>query len=300
MKSYHGLVLIGLISIQFVSARLENVNIKHGKVKLLSMKEMRFCYISFVTVDGEKYLIKQKKPLNKLLGVVRDALTAHIAESFGIGMAHRVDIIPAGKEFPGKFRADWPATIHTIAPGKMIKAQEGAYYEMKIKQANIGFRRDMLPWMIKHETLVKVVALDTFLCNHDRHRGNLFYNVKTDSFCAIDMDSAWKYNLCALACNNFTEMLNDKKLQLSTKEVKALTLYRDYIQFLIDNHQPEDTIKMYDYFAEKAGFVEGSDLYTQKFAEGLAYNKTMIMRSYQDAKKLVTIVDQLIKKHKKL
>jgi hypothetical protein len=287
-----------LMCVPFIFAEFTEIDIENADVQLLSMQEMRFCYISFVRINGEIYLIKQKKVVNKILGAVRDPFTAHIAETFGI--AHRVGVIPADVEFSGKFRTDWPATIHTVAPGKMIKAQNSRYDGMNIKQADVGFRRDMLSWMAKHPVLVMVVALDTFLNNHDRHRGNLFYEPKTDSFCAIDMDSALKYNLCALGCKNFTAMLYDRHLNLSNKEIKTLGLYKEYLEFLIDNHKAEDTLGTYNYFVEKSGFVEGSALYTQKVALELERNRRMIMESYQDAQKLVKIIEQVIKKAKKV
>jgi hypothetical protein len=251
-------------------------------------------------MDGQYFLIKQKTArfLRKILGVVRDSLAAHVAESFG-DIAHKVDIIPAGASFPRKPRLDWPATIHTVAPGKMIKAQNSAYNRMNIKQADIGFRRDMLYWMAKHPILLIIVALDTFLCNHDRHRGNLFYELLTDSFCAIDMDSAWKNNLCALACKNFTKMLHDRRLRLSSKEIKTIKAYKECLEFLIDKHHPEDTLAMYNYFAEKAGFVKGSALYTEKIALELERNRRMIKESYKDVQRLIIILDELIKVSKK-
>jgi hypothetical protein len=307
MKINYGMVCVVLLSSHVMFARLEVLDNTLSKVKLLSTEEMRFCYISFVKINGTKYIIKQKKSnfIRKIVGVVRDSITAHVAENFGSGLgldadlAHRVDVISAGEKFPGKRRKDWPATIHTIAPGKMVKAQDTRYNSMNIKQADIGFRRDMLVWMAKHELLIMMVALDTFLCNHDRHRGNLFYTPSTDSFCAIDMDSAFKYNLCALACENFTKMINNRKLALSSKEIQVLTTYRKHLQFLIDNNHSEDTLSMYNYFAEKAGFVEGSDLYTERVAEELESNRAMIIQSYEDAKQLVKIVEQLIAKHTK-
>ena len=157
----------------------------------------------------------------------------------------------------------------------------------------------MLEWMKKHPQLILIVALDTFLCNHDRHRGNLFYRAKTDSFCAIDMDSAYKHNLCAISCKNFMAMLNDPKLRLSNKEIYILIEFRKHLQFLIDKHGPRNTLIMYDYFADKAGFIEGTSLYTEKVAIELMANRAMILQSYQDVKRLVKIVGKLIRKSQK-
>jgi len=278
-------------------AEFQEVNIDNVSAELLSKEKMRFCYISFVRINGHKYLIKQKHVLRKILGCVRDALTAHIAESFDI--AHKVKIIPANKNFPGKIIPKWPATIHTIAPGKMIKAQNSQYNRMDIKQAEIGFRREMLHWMAKHPVLIIVVALDTFLCNHDRHRGNLFYDARHDSFCAIDMDSALKYNLCALACKFFSAMLNRKNNNLSHKEIKVLQKYKEYLEFLIAHNPAQETIALYNSFVEKAGFIPGSSLYTKKLELELDRNRRMIRESYKDAQRLVQILEKVVKRAKK-
>jgi hypothetical protein len=247
------------------------------------------------------YVIKQKRKhhFDKIISVVLDAITAHIAEIFDANIAHHVDIIPAGQYFPGKPYTDWPATIHTLAPGKMMNAQWSAYRRMNIKQEVTGFRRDMLAWMFKHVTLRKIVALDTFVCNHDRHRGNLFYDSVRNIFCAIDMDSAYRHNLCAMACQNFIKMMNDKKLKLNNKELYALIEYKKYIECLMRTFRPEDIMQMYDYFAAKAGFVEGLPLYSAVIGE-LVSNRAMIKQSYEDARKLVEIVDEFIEKQKSL
>lgn len=297
------------ISCVSLGADLHEIDIENAQVELRETLEMRFCYISFVYINGQEYIIKQKKSncVRKIGGVVRDTITAYVAENFAkahyntddFKIAHQVRIIPAGKEFPGKLRIDWPATIHTIAPGKMIKAQEGAYRRMNIKQADVGFRRDMLSWMIKHPVLIMIIALDTFVCNHDRHRGNLFYDAKNNSFCAIDMDSAFRHNLCALGCKNFMQMLQDKNLRLSSKEIKALMTYKKYLDFLITRFHPEDILAQYNEFAQQAGFVSGSVLYTQRLALELENNRRVIRESYIDVQRLVIIVDKLIRKAQK-
>jgi hypothetical protein len=291
----HGLRLVALYSLMVVHNMYPEliVNLESTNVRLIETLEMRFCYISFVEIDGHEYIIKQKKTdfQRKLVGVVRDAVMAHFSENFI--NAHLVGVIPAGKEFIGKPRTDWPATIHTIAPGKMMKAQDSPYNKINIKQADIGFRRDMLKWMMRDDTIMRMVAYDTFLCNHDRHRGNLFYNPKDKTFCAIDMDSSFKHNLCDLACNNFQVMLNDE-INFKKKEIEALIEYKRYLQFLIDNFSPKCTLKMYDYFLFKAGFVEGAEFYLPKHVLEVQDNKRVITRSYEDAKRLVKIIEHIV------
>ena len=298
MKMYRVILSALCAFSQVLHARLNILDIEPRHVELIRSYEVEYSHISFVKIYGKMYVIKQKKlkHRDKIVGVVLDAITAHVAEIFDSGIAQHVDIIPAGKQFPGKPRTDWPATIHTVAPGKMMNAQRGIYRRMNIKQEATGFRRDMLAWMSRHITLRKIVALDTFVCNHDRHRGNLFYDSARNIFCAIDMDLSYKYNLCAMACHNFTKMINDKKLQLSGKELYALIEYKKQLEFLIKTFPPEDIMNMYDYFAAKAGFVEGSPLYTSAVRGELANHKVMIVQSYEDAQKLVEIVGRLIEK----
>ena len=290
-------LLLGMIT----RADIHSISLDEMHAKLVRALEMRFCYITFVKVEGDEYLIKQKKSrfLRKIVGVVRDALTAHIAESFNADLAHKVRILGVGKKFPGKPRVDWPATIHTVAPGKMVKAQNSAYNRLDIKQADIGFQRPMLAWMAKHPTLTMMVALDTFLCNHDRHRGNLFYDAKRDSFCAIDMDSAWKHNLCALALKFFKHLASDKRVRLTPKEIRTLRMYKKHLEFLIEQFKPEDTLALYNQFVEEAGFIKGSPLYSEKIALELDRNRRMIKESYGDVKKLIPVLEQLIKTAKR-
>jgi hypothetical protein len=222
---------------------------------------------------------------------------AHLAE--GVIPAHRVGIIPAGVPFPGKPRTDWPATIHTIAPGKMLKEQNSPYNAMSLKQRDTGFTLDILSWMMEDDVLMRIVVFDLFFCNHDRHRGNLFYDLRTDTFCAIDMDSAWKYNLCVFACKNFEHMLESKYFYLKSKEIKALIKVKEYLQLLIDNYKPKSTIQLYEYFVQKAGFLEGSDIYIPKFVDEMVDNKRMIARSYEDAQKFVKILESAITRARK-
>src|SRR5690606_8064152 len=134
--------------------------------KLIRSIVMRFCIISFVKIKGKEYLVKQKRFLYKLLGAAKDALTAHVAEELypltKEYIAHRVDIIPAGKNFPGKKYPEWPATIHTIAPGAVMRELKGKcpYSGMKLQQGEIGITRAMIASVAQHWQLPFILALD--------------------------------------------------------------------------------------------------------------------------------------------
>jgi hypothetical protein len=238
------------------------------------------------------FLIKQKRSLRNLLCVVHDAVAAHIAERFAI--AHKVDIIPANMPFEGKRHQSWPATIHTLASGKTIKQQRGIYRKMNIKQAGTGFRRDMIAWMAKHNDLIKIIALDIFLCNHDRHRGNLFYNAKTDRFCAIDMDLLFKYGLALYASQNLRKMVDYELFPITHKEFFALVELRDTLEFLVNTYTPEDIIVLFDDYMVQAGLIEGSSLDISHIKSEADSDKSMIRYNYQECQELIKTLDYVL------
>jgi hypothetical protein len=89
-------------------------------------------------------------------------------------------------------------------------------------------------------------------------------------------------------------MIKARKLKVRGKELYALIEYRKHLQFLIETFRPEDIVEMYDYFAAKAGFVEGAPLYTPALKWELGRCKMMIVTSYEDAKKLICMIGNVI------
>lgn len=278
--------------------RIHVVDINTKNTKLIRSIVMRFCVISFVKVRGDEYIVKQKRFLYKLLGPAKDALTAHIAESLYPDItddyiAHRVDIIPAGKEIVGKPYPEWPATIHTIAPGKVMRELKGKCpYDVNLKQGQIGITRSMISDIAGHWQLAIILALDTFVCNQDRHKGNLFYLKSDNSFCAIDMDSSYKYNLAQLSYENFKQML--KKPTFNSKEIKALNQYNETLHYLLDTFSAKDILDLYDFYLEEAGFVNKSKFYTDKLKKIVNSNKKVIKESYPYVKKIVALLDDFL------
>src|SRR5438477_1975366 len=152
---------------------------------LINGFESKNSFISYVMIDGIMYLLKQKKTPSKQFCVVRDAFAAWIAQNLHI--AHSVEIIPPGN-FSGKEKAYWPATLHSIARGKTIRAQpESKYYNLYLKQrlaheelANRWLTETIIHQMTWHKQLPIIIGLDLFICNTDRHKANIFYDPETD------------------------------------------------------------------------------------------------------------------------
>lgn len=270
-------------------------------IELLNTRETKNCFVSLVKINNKVYLVKQKKDSRKQLAVVRDTLAAYIA--FKLKIAHEVAIIPQKKNFPGKIKSDWPATLHTLAPGETVRAQRNSKYNaLRLRQfwsgaKNIqekGLTHSIISHMSWHNQLPIIVALDLILGNSDRHCGNLCYDPETDTFCAIDMDDTFNKDLCIFACKKIKMMIEDEKVIFTQKEIKALIIMRDTLKFLVAKHKPAHLIKQLHSFATKAGFVKGAAIYSVRIARKLRFYEQMIITNHASARKLISLLDTII------
>ena len=234
------------------------------EVSLINTIEGKNCFISYVMINGHKYLLKQKKDYKNQLAVVRDALAAYVAEDLNI--AHEIEIVESTKEFPGKVKTSWPATLHKIALGDTVRRQRDCKYNaLRLRQFwaqaqsfnEKGLTKAIIEYMTWHRQLPKIVALDLIIGNSDRHCGNLCYDATTDTFCAIDMDDTFNKDLCFLAYEKLKYMINEDKVVFNRQELRALAQMRDTLKFLVRKHTPYDLIQRLHFFARKAGFSRG-------------------------------------------
>ncbi len=273
---------------------------------VLDCKKTSNSYVSYIkSASGELFVVKQKK-CRSTFGyscIIRDCLSAYVAESVNIP-THRVFLISPHCSFPGKRFAKAPATFHTFASGLPIREQSSQYDTIRLQQrwkdkwsyCQKGLTVEVIINMALHNDLPLIVALDTFIGNSDRHKGNLCYDRKIDRFCGIDMDDTFNKNLCKVACDHVRVMLKDKDLVFTQQEIAGLKLYNSTLKKLIDKNQPYKLQKKLDHFMKEAGFVPGNKFYTAIKYKVCHY--TMIIKeSYQSAKKLVKHVDQLIEQH---
>lgn len=267
-------------------------------IVLVSGFESKNSFISYITIDGAMYLLKQKKTPSKQFSVVRDAFAAWIAEDLHI--AHSVEIIPPGN-FSGKNNAYWPATLHTIARGKTIRDQpESKFYNLYLKQrlvheglTNRWLTEKIIYQMTWHIQLPIIIGLDLFICNTDRHKANIFYDPETDTFCAIDMDNIFRRDLPALAIEKLKLMIKNHK-QFTKEEIEALASMRDTIKFLLDKHSVKQLINKLHFFVKQAGFTSNSRLYTEKITKKLARHERTIIQIRASAYKLISLLNTII------
>lgn len=289
------------ISIQS-SPTIRKINVTGKEIfELISTRETKNCIVSLVTMNNVVYLVKQKKDSKKQLAVVRDALASYIAEDLHI--AQHIAIVSSEKQIPGKTKSSWPATIHSLAPGKTVREQkESKYNALRLRQfwagvktlAEKGLTRTIITHMTWHEDLPVIVALDLLIGNSDRHCGNICYDPSTDTFFAIDMDDTFNKDLCAFASKKIKYMLEQDEVVFTWEEIKALAAMRDTLKFLVKRHNPKILVKKLYSFAKKAGFYKGSKMYTPRIANKLAHYEKTIAESYASAHKLIVLLDKTV------
>jgi hypothetical protein len=161
--------------------------------------------------------------------------------------------------------------------------------------AEWGLTRRVIKDMALHPDLPKIVALDTFIANADRHRGNFFYDKKSDHFFAIDLESSFNKNLASYACDLIKLMIADKQEIISEQELAALKVYRNVLKKLIKQHSPEGLFRKIVEFAVKGGIREVMS--RKDVALMMVEDKQSIIKNYASCEKLVLLLDKLILKH---
>jgi len=276
-------------------------NIQSDDLRLVdSYCEVGKTYIA-ILIDGDdnKFILKQK--MNSLFAVVFEKLVTDIAYEVDIP-ANLVRIISYNFPFIGKENKHIPATLHTFAPGIAAKdlPEHLSKYSVSLRQllkggsAKVaGFRRMLVYRMSLHEDFPKIIALDTFIANHDRHAGNFFYDEETDHFFAIDFEAAFRKNLAENVYKCFVSMAKDKKLLLSPEEVKSLVVYRDMLKKLVDTYNPEILYSRMDELMDKAR----SDAIRKEINwDKKEWYKEMMLANYNSCNKVIDILETLIEK----
>ena len=279
------------------------------KYRVLKRCEGKNSYISYLKdVDGAFFVVKQKRNTSVYakLCIVRDTLSAYIAEKLKIPTNY-VCIISPDVPFPGKQFMREPASLHTYAACFTIRDQTSIYDDLYVQQRwkpkwsyeEKGLTVAVIKNMALHPDLPKIVALDTFIGNSDRHSGNLCYDPDTDTFCGIDMDDTFDKNLCKVACDHIRVILADESIVFIPCQVRGLMLYKTTLEKLIKNFPPHKLQKKLGFFARQVGFAPRSKFYTIGIQHKLRCYKAIMTESYQSAKQLVCMLGNLIAQHTK-
>lgn len=274
----------------------ELISLDKEAVKITDYYEFPNCFITYVTIHRKPYVLKQKKRPKKGMSAVCDMLAAWIGKDLKI--VHSAQIISAEQDFPGK-KKGWPALLLTIAPGKTIRNQpKSKYFELDLKQKKDDdiFAHDswltekMIHQITWHNQLPILVALDLFIGNTGRHTANLFYDPKQDIFCGIDMDHCYSINLSSIAIARFNFMILNKKT-FTQKEIKALRIMKNTLEFLVEHHSPKKIIEQLDLLVNQGGMANA----IAGIRNNLSATKTVIEESYASSVNLISLLDKIIR-----
>ena len=313
MKNNWSILLLLLLSFSYqiyskkVIRKIDNYylsDIRSEDLRLMSLycKPHSTCIAILIDDNKNKFILKQKTR-SALFSSVFEKLVTDIAYSVDIP-TNLVKIIPCGTPFVGKKDKHMPATLHTFLPGVSVKylpkhlREYAVSLRQVLKEGNVshkvgGFTRVLVSRMSLHEDLPKIIALDTFVANHDRHRGNYFYDEETDRFFAIDFEVAFRKNLAEKVYQSFIEMIEDKNLIFSAEEIEGFVIYRDMLKRLIDKYNPKLLRFCINELIDNAGI----DLTKPKDENKKAKYDKMMEANYNSCIKIVNILDVLIKKH---
>ena len=283
-------------------------------IKIIGQRNKDTVYVTIVEdkLSKKKYCVKQYCAADKIFPSLKEVLISRIAESVGIPV-NCVRLILAETFFPGKFFKKRVATLHTFTPGKSLR-DTGQYPKVDIKQFErgskiLGITRSIIDHMSLSANLAQIVALDTFTGSINHSRGNIFFDKKSNDFYGIDLKKAFFENLSRLACENIKKMAAEKKF--TSRQITALRIYRDTLKELIAKNFPGDICRHLDALAKAAQLKNRRCFFDDKYVPLLQNKfvrltnnsirecKTMVFQNYDSAKKLVKLLDEIIKNYKK-
>jgi len=274
-------------------------NIRSKDLRILDFYRKENTSIAVLANDNNnKFIIKQKLFFNSLTFAL-EKLGSEVAQSVNI-CVNQVRILPSNYSFIGK-KTGLPATLHTFVPGVQIISLPKHLYKYKVCLRQVinenpcepgqkkiwGFSRKLISFMALHEDFPKIVALDTFMANHDRQGENLFYDARIDHFFLIDFGCALRVNLAENVYRSFLEMLQDENVTFSAKEIKSLIVYRNMLKCLIKKYDPELLNAKIDEFIKQAKIAVLRTSHIEK---------RVIVDNYNSCIKVVHILDKLLKK----
>jgi len=268
-------------------------------IKIIGQKNKKGVYVTIVEdqLNKKKYCVKQYSASGKIFHSLKEVFISGIAESVGIPVNY-VRLISAEARFPGKCYEKRMATLHTFVPGKSLK-ETGKYPKIDIKQFKLGSKilgitRSIIDHMSLSQNLARIVALDTFTGSTNHSPANIFYDEVSNNFYGIDLEKAFLKNLGNLAYESIKKMYAEKKF--TSRQIDALKIYRDTLKKLIAKNPPSDICRKLDVLVKTTNL---NNKFVPLTRNSVKKCKIMIFQNYDSAKKLVKLLDEIIKNHEK-
>ncbi len=283
-------------------------------IKIIKIKDKgKIVYVAIIEdqLHKKRYCVKQYCAADRIFLSLKEVLISRIAESVGIPV-NCVRLISAETFFPGKCYKKRIATLHTFMPGKSLRCT-GQYPKVDIKQFGgskiLGITRSIIDHMSLSANLAQIVALDTFTGSTNHSRGNIFFDKESKDFYGIDLKRAFLKNLSRLAYENIKIMYAAKSF--TSRQIDALKIYRGTLKELISKNPPGDICRHLNALIKAAQLKKQRCFFGNKYiyllqnkfvpltSNSIKECKVMVFQNYDNAKKLVMLLDEIIKNYKK-
>lgn len=313
MMNYLFFYLFFLFS--FVQATSQYLlNIPESEFKLMRQFESSHSYIGVVIhkKTGTLYIVKQKKNKRSIRWSMIQAILAYeYAVSTEQIISQRVYVIPKNINFPGKKYQDEPASLHTIVPGMSVKNWQYSIRGIDLNKVSklvedfsVKLPRDggidlkIIESMTRHGDLPPIVALHLLVGFYDCHNKNIFYDYHKNRFSIIDMDSCYKSFLTSFSYESLKTILMKRKFSLPPKVQSALLCLADALELMIERNTTE---KMNSILMELFDLLKLNDRWDQrKFLIRINKVKPFLEKSYEDGKKIVTLIRNTFRRQRRI
>lgn len=180
--------------------------------------------------DGTESIYKVARDQD-LDSAAAEILCSDLASSVGV-RANTTRLVPSVLESSFKTKGDKAGTLHSIVLGKPVNGIPACQdVTLKLSVWDDEMNKGTILSMVKHPDLARMVALDLFTGNNDRHRNNFFYDASSDQYHAIDMGSAYSDNMTQAFAQMAVGMKRDFKT-MSRSEQGNLRVFADTLHRL--------------------------------------------------------------------
>jgi hypothetical protein len=221
----------------------------------------------------------------------RELASTIIAQSIGVPINH-VELLEKshnvkGFDFENKF-----GTIHSFLP--FASLMKFSFYRggPKIHKSLFEDLKLQLIVLDTYNGAAEIHAMDTFVCNFDRHPGNILYDPAQDQLHAIDMGESFAGQSLSKTMQNLVKESLYKSY--SKRMLKALQKYKNTLKKLLFLWKPNQVHDFFINIVSRTSENWTDEELSNDFCEELNEHLKLMKQSYKDTEKLVELIDEFI------
>lgn len=202
-----------------------------------------------------------------------EALVSNLGKRFNIPV-QSTEIIQANQVFDGK-QLGLPGTLHELVDGVPVSTIKSNAHLTAFAPNYYINDKEIVNNILRHPDTAKIGALDVFTGNSDRTVNNYFYNIKNNTFTAIDNEAAYSLPF------DYDSLLKAFKKHGNKENINV---FKKTLKELLDNTTPQSLIDDYDSNFTKA-LIGANDEVIRKALQTRDEKVKRIIANYEDAKR---------------